>query len=39
MSINSYKDDEQSEGAGKARTILRLLSYMRDFKKELPPYF
>ena len=35
MSINSYKEDEQLEGTGKARTILRLLSYMRDFKKEI----
>ncbi len=36
MSINSYKEDEQLEGTGKARTILHLLSYMRDFKKEIP---
>ncbi|MCI8977768.1 MAG: ABC transporter ATP-binding protein [Lachnospiraceae bacterium] len=35
MSINSYKEDEQLAGTGKARTILRLLSYMRDFKKEI----
>lgn len=37
MSINSYKEDEQLqvEGTGKTRTILRLLSYMRGFKKEI----
>ncbi len=35
MSINSYKEDEQLAGTGKARTILRLLSYMRNFKKEI----
>ena len=35
MSINSYKEDEQLAGTGKTRTILRLLSYMRSFKKEI----
>ena len=35
MSFNSYKEDEQLAGTGKTRTILRLLSYMRSFKKEI----
>ncbi|MCM1135127.1 MAG: ABC transporter ATP-binding protein/permease [Clostridium sp.] len=35
MSINSYKEDEQLSGAGKMRTILRLLAYLLAYKKEI----
>lgn len=35
MSVNSYREDEQLTGAGKMRTILRLLSYLLVYKKEI----
>lgn len=35
MGINSYKEDEQSTSAGKLRTLLRLLSYLFSYKKEI----
>ncbi len=35
MSINSYKEDEQTSQSGKARTLLRLLSYLLAYKKEI----
>lgn len=35
MSINSYKEDEQITTAGKLRTLLRLLSYLLTYKKEI----
>ena len=35
MGINSYKEDEQSTSAGKLRTLLRLLSYLLAYKKEI----
>ncbi len=35
MSINSYKEDEQTVAAGKMRTLLRLLSYLLTYKKEI----
>ena len=33
MSVNSYKDDEQTYEAGKAKTLLRLFSYLLSYKK------
>lgn len=35
MGINSYKEDEQLSQAGKLRTLLRLLSYLLAYKKEI----
>lgn len=35
MSINSYKEDEQTLQSGKIRTLLRLLSYLLAYKKEI----
>lgn len=35
MSVNSYREDEQLTGAGKMHTILRLLSYLLVYKKEI----
>lgn len=35
MSFNSYKEDEQIRGTGKTRTLLRLLSYLLAYKKEI----
>ena len=35
MSINSYKEDEQTLQSGKLRTLLRLLSYLLAYKKEI----
>lgn len=35
MAINSYKEDEQLKEAGKARTLLRLFSYLLSYKKEV----
>lgn len=35
MGINSYKEDEQITQAGKLRTLLRLLSYLLAYKKEI----
>ncbi|MDE7333809.1 MAG: ABC transporter ATP-binding protein/permease [Lachnospiraceae bacterium] len=35
MSINSYKEDEQTSQSGKVRTLLRLLSYLLAYKKEI----
>ncbi len=35
MSINSYKEDEHLEGSSKTRTLLRLLSYLLAYKKEV----
>lgn len=35
MSINSYKEDEQLSSAGKLQTLLRLLSYLLAYKKEI----
>lgn len=33
MSVNSYKDDEQTYEAGKVKTLLRLFSYLLSYKK------
>lgn len=35
MSINSFKDDEQSVETGKMQTLLRLFSYLLAYKKEI----
>lgn len=35
MSINSYKEDEQLSGRSKTQTLLRLLSYLLAYKKEI----
>lgn len=35
MSINSYKEDEQLSGSSKGRTLLRMLSYLLAYKKEV----
>ncbi len=35
MSINSYKEDEQTIQSGKVRTLLRLLSYLLAYKIEI----
>lgn len=35
MSINSYREDEQTIETGKLRTMLRLLSYLLSYKKEI----
>lgn len=35
MSINSYKDDEQTYEAGKRKTLLRLFSYLLAYKKQI----
>ncbi len=35
MSINSYKEDEQLTGSSKGRTLLRMLSYLLAYKKEV----
>ena len=35
MSINSYKEDEQTTATSKVRTLLRLLSYLLVYKKEI----
>ena len=35
MSINSYKEDEQLSGRSKTQTLLRLLSYLTAYKKEI----
>ncbi len=35
MSINSYKEDEQVSQASKTQTLLRLLSYLLAYKKEI----
>ncbi len=35
MSVNSYKDDEQSIEIGKLKTVSRLLSYLAAYKKEI----
>lgn len=35
MSINSYKEDEQLSQSSKGRTLLRMLSYLLVYKKEI----
>ncbi len=35
MSINSYKEDEQLNQSSKGRTLLRMLSYLLAYKKEI----
>ncbi len=35
MSINSYKEDEQLHQSSKGRTLLRMLSYLLAYKKEI----
>lgn len=35
MSVNSYKEDEQLSGRSKTQTLLRLLSYLLVYKKEI----
>lgn len=35
MSINSYKEDEQLSQSSKGRTLLRMLSYLFAYKKEI----
>lgn len=35
MSINSYKEDEQLSQSSKGRTLLRMLSYLLSYKKEI----
>ncbi len=35
MSINSYKEDEQLSQSSKGRTLLRMLSYLLAYKKEI----
>lgn len=35
MPVNSYKDDEQTVETGKMKTLLRLLTYLLAYKKEI----
>lgn len=35
MAFNSYKDDESSVEVGKMKTLLRLFSYLLDYKKQI----
>ena len=35
MPINSFKEDEQTVEAGKLKTLLRLFSYLLEYKKEI----
>ena len=35
MAVNSFKDDEQSVETGKVKTLLRLFSYLLEYKKEV----
>ncbi len=35
MSFNSYKEDEELSKTGKMHTLLRMLSYLLSYKKEL----
>lgn len=35
MSINSYREDEQTSQVGKMRTLMRLFSYLLTYKKEI----
>ena len=35
MSVNSYKDDEQIQSAGKLKTLKRLFSYLLAYKKQI----
>lgn len=35
MSVNSYKDDEQIQSAGKIKTLKRLFSYLFSYKKQI----
>ncbi len=35
MSINSYKDDEQIQSAGKIKTLKRLFAYLLSYKKQI----
>ena len=35
MSFNSYKEDEQLKENGKLKTLLRLLSYLLTYKKQI----
>lgn len=35
MSVNSYKDDEQIQSAGKVKTLKRLFSYLLCYKKQI----
>lgn len=33
MAVNSYKQDEHSTDVGKMKTLMRLFSYLLDYKK------
>ncbi|MBP5198489.1 MAG: ABC transporter ATP-binding protein [Lachnospiraceae bacterium] len=35
MAVNSIKDDEQTVSAGKGKTLIRLISYLFHYKKEI----
>ncbi|MBQ8878543.1 MAG: ABC transporter ATP-binding protein [Lachnospiraceae bacterium] len=35
MSVNSYKDDEQIQSAGKVKTLKRLFAYLLSYKKQI----
>lgn len=35
MSVNSYKDDEQIQSAGKIKTLKRLFAYLLSYKKQI----
>ena len=35
MAVNSYKQDEHSTDVGKMKTLMRLFSYLLDYKKEI----
>ena len=35
MSVNSYKDDEQIQSAGKLKTLKRLFAYLLSYKKQI----
>ena len=35
MSVNSYKDDEQIQSAGKIKTLKRLFAYLFSYKKQI----
>ena len=35
MAVNSYKQDEHSTDVGKMKTLMRLFSYLLDYKKEV----
>ena len=35
MAVNSYKQDEHSTDVGKMKTLMRLFSYLLEYKKEI----